>query len=210
MRRPASPVGGIGLAAPVTRGGAAGGSLSRAGLNRAANQHPRAGTPVRATPGLGYVSGVFDLFHIGHLNIIMRARRQCERLVVGVVTDEVVRQVKGRPPVVPLAERLALLRGLRDVDGVIVDQHRNKFDTWRYQLPYQVLFKGDDWQGSERADRLAADLEPVGARIEYFPYTSQTSSSLLREVLTQLARAPVALSPRPDGQDACPTCGGPF
>lgn len=140
----------------------------------------------------------------------MRARRQCERLVVGVVTDEVVRQVKGRPPVVPLAERLALLRGLRDVDGVIVDQHRNKFDTWRYQLPYQVLFKGDDWQGSERADRLAADLEPVGARIEYFPYTSQTSSSLLREVLTQLARAPVALSPRPDGQDACPTCGGPF
>lgn len=143
---------------------------------------------------VGYVSGVFDLFHIGHLNIIMSARSQCDQLIVGAVTDEVVEQIKGRLPVIPLDERLEILRGLRDVDDVVVDAHRDKFDSWK-QLQYDVIFKGDDWRGTPKAIKLEADLAEVGAKVVYFPYTRHTSSSLLREVLSQLAHTPVRPTP---------------
>ncbi len=148
---------------------------------------------------LGYVSGVFDLFHIGHLNVIVQSRALCDRLVVGVVTDDVVRRVKGHDPVIPLSERVDIVRGLRDVDEVIVDPYPDKFDTWRHCLHYDVIFKGDDWQGTERAEQLAADLGGVGAQIHYFSYTSHTSSSLLRTVLSALARTPVEPFPDPPG-----------
>ncbi|MBK7722519.1 MAG: adenylyltransferase/cytidyltransferase family protein [Austwickia sp.] len=152
----------------------------------------------------GYVSGAFDLFHIGHLNVIMQARAHCRRLVVGVATDRVVREMKGRDPVIPLAERREIVAGLRDVDEVIVDDHVDKFDTWR-ELRYDVLFKGDDWQGTERARLLAERLEPVGSTIWFFPYTRHTSSTLLRSVLSSLAQTPVHLLY--DDQGACPLCG---
>ena len=144
----------------------------------------------RPTGVVGYVSGVFDMFHIGHLNIIVSARERCDRLVVGVVTDDVVVAMKGRPPVIPLAERVAILSGLRDVDEVVVDSHADKFDSWR-ELRFDVIFKGDDWQGTPRGRKLEADLGDVGARVEYFPYTRHTSSTLLREVLSKLAHTPV-------------------
>lgn len=147
-----------------------------------------------ARPSVGYVSGVFDMFHIGHLNIIVSARERCDRLIVGVVTDEVVVAMKGRPPVIPLAERVEIVRGLRDVDEVVIDTHVDKFDSWR-ELRFDVIFKGDDWQGTPQGDRLQADLSRVGARLEFFPYTRHTSSSLLREVLTKLARTPVEPMP---------------
>lgn len=139
---------------------------------------------------VGYVSGVFDLFHVGHLNVIMQARAKCDRLIVGAVTDEVVTEIKGRPPVITLEERMAILRSLRDVDEVIADVHRDKFDTWQ-DLHYDVIFKGDDWQNTPKGDKLEADLAAVGARVVYFPYTRHTSSTLLRQVLTQLAHTPV-------------------
>ena len=133
---------------------------------------------------VGYVSGVFDLFHIGHLTIINRARERCEHLIVGAVDDDVVTAVKGRPPVIPLDERLAILDGLRAVDAVVTDRYPDKFDTW-HELRFDVIFKGDDWQGTPKGDKLEADLASVGARVEYFPYTRHTSSSLLRAVLTR-------------------------
>ena len=135
------------------------------------------GTEQREAAGaavLGYVSGVWDMFHIGHLNIIMRARARCDRLVVGVVTDEVVWQAKGRRPVIPLAERLDIVRGLRDVDDVVADPYEDKFDSWRLLLRYDVLFKGDDWEGTPKAERLIAELTAVGARMEFFPSVSYT------------------------------------
>ncbi len=138
----------------------------------------------------GYVSGVFDMFHIGHLNIIMRARERCDLLIVGVVTDDVVKQVKNQDPVIPLEERMAILRGLRDVDEVVVDTHADKFDTWQ-ELHYDVIFKGDDWQNTPKGRKLEKDLEAVGARVDYFPYTRETSSTLLRQVLSSLAHVPV-------------------
>lgn len=152
---------------------------------------------------VGYVSGVFDMFHIGHLNIIVNARERCHRLVVGVVTDEVVLVSKSRAPVIPLSERVAILRGLRDVDEVVIDRHVDKFDTWK-ELQYDVIFKGDDWRGTPKGSRLEGDLATVGARVEYFPYTRHTSSTLLREVLTKLAHTPVQPLPAPQEASTAP------
>jgi glycerol-3-phosphate cytidylyltransferase len=127
----------------------------------------------------GYVPGVYDLFHAGHLTLLRRSRRGCDRLIVGVVTDEVVEQVKGRRPVVPLDERMEIVRAIRFVDAVVVDPHRDKFDTWR-EIRYDILFKGDDWKGTPKGDKIESDLAGVGARVVYFPYTSHTSTSALR------------------------------
>ena len=130
----------------------------------------------------GYCPGVFDLFHIGHLRIIERARAHCDQLVVGVVTDEVTIEAKGRPPVVPFDERFAIVSALRMVDEVIADTQRDKFLMWP-EVKYDVLFKGDDWKGTPKGDRLESDLDVVGARVQYFPYTATTSSTMLREFL---------------------------
>ena len=135
----------------------------------------------------GYVPGVFDMFHVGHLNLITAARPHCDHLIVGVVTDEVVEQVKGRPPVVPLEERLRIVSALRDVDEVFVDPHRDKFDSWQ-ALHYDVIFKGDDWKDTPRGRKLEGELASVGSRIHYFPYTRGTSSTLLREVLGSMSQ----------------------
>lgn len=133
----------------------------------------------------GYVSGVFDMFHIGHLNIIRQARPHCDHLIVGVVSDDVVAGIKGAFPVIPLDERLAIMAALRDVDEVVVDRHVDKFETW-HELHYDVIFKGDDWQHSPKGQKLEQDLAAVGARVHYFPYTVHTSSTMLRAALAAL------------------------
>lgn len=130
----------------------------------------------------GYVPGAWDMFHIGHLNILRRAAEQCDRLVVGVVTDEALRQMKGRLPIVPLEERMAIVEALRMVDDVVVDFSVNKLDVWD-RVRFDILFKGDDWQGTAKGKKLEADMARVGVRIHYFPYTSHTSSSELRRVV---------------------------
>lgn len=145
----------------------------------------RTGDLVR--PIKGYVPGVFDMLHVGHLNIIRAARPHCDRLIVGVVADSVVERVKGRTPVVPLEERMEILSELRMVDEVVTDVHADKFDTWQ-QLRYDVIFKGDDWQGTPKGLKLESDLRRVGARIIYFPYTRHTSSTLLRRTLDDMIR----------------------
>ncbi|MBW3084138.1 Bifunctional protein HldE [Austwickia sp. TVS 96-490-7B] len=146
----------------------------------------------------GYVSGVFDMFHIGHLNIILQARKHCDHLIVGVVSDGVVEKVKSKTPVIPLDERMAIVQHLAAVDQVVVDDHADKFDSWQ-EFRYDVIFKGDDWQHTPKGDKLEADLRQVGARVEYFPYTRHTSSTLLREVLSNLATTPI--QPLPDDDD---------
>ncbi len=134
----------------------------------------------------GYVPGVFDMFHVGHLNVIRAAIRECDHLIVGVVADDVVERVKGRPPVVPLDERMEIVAALRDVNEVVVDEHDDKFDTWK-ELQYDVVFKGDDWRDTPKGRKLEADLAGVGARVTYFPYTRHTSSTMLRLALDALA-----------------------
>jgi glycerol-3-phosphate cytidylyltransferase len=149
-------------------------------------------TAGQATVIRGYVPGVFDMFHVGHLNLIASARHFCDHLTVGVVTDSVVEAVKGKPPVVPLRERMDIVAALRDVDEVVIDVHSDKFRSWQ-DLRYDVIFKGDDWKGTPKGVKLEADLAGVGSRVHYFPYTRHTSSTLLREVLGTLSDEVVAL-----------------
>jgi glycerol-3-phosphate cytidylyltransferase len=132
---------------------------------------------------IGYCPGVFDMFHVGHLNILRRAKINCDFLIAGVVTDEVVELVKGQRPVVPLAERMEIVAALRVVDDVVADWSVEKIDIWR-QVRFDVIFKGDDWRGTPKGDRLEASFAEAGVKVVYFPYTQNTSSTLLRELLT--------------------------
>ncbi len=137
-----------------------------------------------ADPGVrtGYVPGGWDMFHIGHLRILERAREQCERLVVGVVTDEALVAAKGRPPMVPFASRAAVVAAVGLVDEVVADVSSNKLLAWE-RVGFDVLFKGDDWRGTPKGDRLEAEMATVGVELHYFPYTPHTSSTALRSVL---------------------------
>jgi glycerol-3-phosphate cytidylyltransferase len=129
---------------------------------------------------------VYDLFHVGHLNILRRAREMCDHLVAGVVSDEMAEAAKGRRPVVPLVERLEIVHSVRYVDDVFVETVPDKLETWR-QVRFDVLFKGDDWRGTEKGLRLERDFAAVGVDIVYFAYTVHTSSTQLREALDALA-----------------------
>ncbi|MBA8792665.1 glycerol-3-phosphate cytidylyltransferase [Friedmanniella endophytica] len=134
-------------------------------------------------PVVGYVPGAWDMFHVGHLNILLRSREQCDRLVVGVVTDEVLLAAKGKAPVVPLAERMDVVAAFDLVDEVVVDYSSNKIEAWQ-RVGFDVLFKGDDWRGTPKGDRLEREMASVGARLAYFPYTVHTSSTILREMIS--------------------------
>lgn len=138
---------------------------------------------------IGYVPGVWDMFHIGHLNILRRAAQHCDQLVAGVVSDDVVERVKGRPPVIPFDERFEIVASIRYVDRVVLDAHVDKFDMWP-DVGYHVLFKGDDWRNTEKGLRLEARLAEVGATVHYFPYTTHTSSTILRVALENLTERP--------------------
>ncbi|WP_067483409.1 adenylyltransferase/cytidyltransferase family protein [Actinomadura hibisca] len=132
---------------------------------------------------VGYVPGAYDMFHIGHLNILRRARQGCDHLIAGVVTDEVLKVAKGRGPIVPHAERMAIVGGMSCVDEVVTDVSSDKLVMWE-RLGFDVLFKGDDWKGTEKGDRLERDLGGVGVRVVYFPYTVHTSSTALRQLIS--------------------------
>ena len=135
-------------------------------------------------PITGYVPGAWDMFHIGHLNILLRAREQCDRLVVGVVTDETLFQAKGKHPVIPFDERLEVVRAMDLVDEVVADFSSDKLEVWG-RIGFDVLFKGDDWRGTAKGDKLEADMASVGVRVCYFPYTAHTSSTVLRSMLAE-------------------------
>ncbi|SNS73280.1 glycerol-3-phosphate cytidylyltransferase [Geodermatophilus pulveris] len=138
---------------------------------------------------IGYAPGAYDLFHVGHLNLLRRAAEQCDHLVAGVVSDEVLVLTKGRPPVVPLAERMEIVRGLRVVDEVHAEVVPDKLETWR-TVGFDVIFKGDDWRGTEKGRRLERDFAAVGVEVRYFPYTVHTSSTALRRALAALEQGP--------------------
>jgi glycerol-3-phosphate cytidylyltransferase len=131
---------------------------------------------------LAYAPGVYDLFHIGHLNLLRNARRACDRLIAGVLTDEMAARAKGSDPVVPIEERLAIVGSIRFVDEAVAEDVPHKLQMWE-RLRFDVIIKGDDWRGTERGNRLEADFAPVGVEVVYVPYTQRTSSTMLRQVL---------------------------
>lgn len=131
---------------------------------------------------IGYAPGAYDLFHIGHLNLLRHAAEHCDHLIAGVVSDEMLVLTKGRAPMVPLAERLEIVRSLRIVDEVHAEVVPDKLDTWR-AVRFDVIFKGDDWRGTAKGRRLEEDFGAVGVGVRYFPYTMHTSSTALRRAL---------------------------
>src|SRR6478609_72330 len=134
------------------------------------------------SPLVGYVPGVYDLFHIGHLNALRQARDLCDVLVAGVVSDEVCEQVKGVRPFVPLEERLAIVDAIGIVDSTFTELTTDKLVAWR-EVGFNRLFKGDDWRGTQRGRDLEAKVGAVGVEVVYFPYTAHTSSTQLRRVI---------------------------
>ncbi len=131
---------------------------------------------------IGYTTGVFDMFHVGHLNLLARAREQCDRLIVGVSTDDVVLDYKKHAPIVPYAERVAIVKAIRYVDEVVPQTSMDKFAAWE-KLRFNRLFHGNDWKGSAMYNEVEAKLKAVGVEVVYFPYTQGTSSTLLAERL---------------------------
>lgn len=131
---------------------------------------------------VGYAPGVYDLFHVGHLNVLRQAKERCDFLIAGVVSDAMAEQAKGRRPVVPLNERLEIVRHIDYVDDVHAEMVPDKLETWR-AVGFDVFFKGDDWRGTPKGKALEERFAAVGVRVVYFPYTVHTSSTMLRGVL---------------------------
>lgn len=132
---------------------------------------------------VGYTTGVFDMFHIGHLNVLRRAKEQCDYLIVGVSTDALCLSYKHKMPVIPYEERCAIIESIRYVDEVVAQTNRDKYLAWQ-QMHFQKLFVGSDWQNTPFFNDLEAKFGEVGVEIIYLPYTQGTNSTILREKLT--------------------------
>lgn len=133
---------------------------------------------------IGYTSGVYDLFHIGHLNLLRNAKSMCDKLIVGVTTDELV-SYKNKKAVIPYAERLEIVRANRYVDAVVPQDSMDKLEMWG-KFNFDVMFVGDDWHATDKWKELDQKFNEVGVRIVYFPYTKGVSSTLLNDVLLKL------------------------
>lgn len=133
----------------------------------------------------GYTTGVFDMFHIGHLNIIKKAKEQCEYLIVGVSTDNLVQQYKHKLPIIPYEERLEIVKAIKYVDEVVPQTSLDKLQAW-YGLQFDVMFHGSDWKDSAMYNKAVADLKQVGAEVVFLPHTKGISSTLLSEVLQKI------------------------
>lgn len=127
---------------------------------------------------IGYTTGVFDMFHIGHLNILKRAKEQCEYLIVGVSTDELVQEYKHKHPAIPFENRKAIVEAIRYVDKVVPQTNMDKLGAWQ-ELKYNALFHGDDWKGSAMYDNVEAALRAVGVDMVFLPHTKGISSTAL-------------------------------
>ncbi len=134
---------------------------------------------------IGYTTGVYDMFHIGHLHLLKKAKNRCDHLIVGISTDELVQSYKGKTPIIPFEHRLEIVSSLKFVDEVIAVTHRDKFQSF-LDIGYDVLFVGDDWKNSDVFNTLESQIQPYQARIEYFPYTKEVSSTKFREILQDI------------------------
>jgi len=134
---------------------------------------------------VGYTTGVYDMFHIGHLHLLKKAKNGCDYLIVGISTDELVQSYKGKTPIIPFEHRLEILSVLKFVDEVVAVTHRDKYQSF-LDVGYDVLFVGDDWKGSDIFNDLEKKLNEEGAEINYFPYTKDVSSTQFRKILQDI------------------------
>ncbi len=128
---------------------------------------------------VGYTAGVFDLFHVGHLNLLERCKEMCDVLIVGICDDNYVTEIKKKTPVIPEQDRLRILNALKCVDRAeLVDwEITNDKMLALERFGFDVLFSGDDWKGTERYNKTEAQFAPLGVSIEYLPYTQGVSTT---------------------------------
>lgn len=130
---------------------------------------------------IGYTTGVFDMFHIGHLNILLHAKEQCDYLIVGVSTDELVKQEKHKTPIIPFENRCAIVKAIRYVDEVVPQINKDKLGAYlKLGKRFHKMFVGSDWQGTPQWKHYEQEFKPYGVEIVYLPHTDGISSSILR------------------------------
>jgi glycerol-3-phosphate cytidylyltransferase len=132
---------------------------------------------------VGFTAGVFDMFHVGHLNLIENARKRCDYLIVGVNSDELVASYKDKKAVVPFEERFRIVKAIRYVDEAVRVDTLDKETLWR-EKPFDLLFIGDDWKGNPRWQKTERDMLALGVRTLYLPYTVGTTSTILRDKIS--------------------------
>ena len=131
---------------------------------------------------IGYTTGVFDLFHIGHVKILQKAKSLCDKLIVGVSTDSLVKKYKNKKPIIPFSERVEVIKNNRCVDLVVSQNSLDKLKSWK-RLKYDVMFVGDDWYATKKWRDLDKEFRKNGVKIVYLPYTKKTSSTKINRIL---------------------------
>lgn len=134
---------------------------------------------------IGYTTGVFDLFHVGHLEILRKAKENCDYLIVGVSTDELVHEYKNKRPIITFEQRIEIIKSIKYVDEVVVQKDRDKLNAL-HKIGFNIMFVGDDWKGSKIFLELERKFQKYGVEIFYFPYTKNISSTSLRSTLKRL------------------------
>jgi len=135
---------------------------------------------------IGYTTGVYDMFHIGHLNILERAKEQCDYLIVGVSTDELVQKDKNKLPIISFEERVKIIEAIRYVDKVVPQFDKDKFSAWE-KYKFDKMFVGDDWKGTETWNNFEEQFSKVGVDIIYLPHTDGISSTKLAGIIKKLS-----------------------
>ncbi len=133
---------------------------------------------------IGYTTGVYDLFHVGHLNLLRNAKSMCDKLVVGVTTDDLMLEYKKRDPIIPFMERCEILRAIEYVDAVVPQTSMDKMAAWQ-RLRFDVIFVGDDWFATEKWKQIEQEFNEVGVQVVYFPYTQGISSTIINSILNE-------------------------
>lgn len=133
---------------------------------------------------IGYTTGVFDMFHIGHLNILRRAKERCEYLIVGVSTDELVKEYKNKTTIIPFCDRAKIVEAIRYVDEVISQENLEKINAIK-KYKVDAVFVGSDWKGTPQWESYEKKFAEVGCKVEYLDHTDGISSTILRERLNK-------------------------
>tara|TARA_X000000368_G_C22828976_1_gene622474 strand:- start:246 stop:680 length:435 start_codon:yes stop_codon:yes gene_type:complete len=131
---------------------------------------------------IGYTTGVFDMFHVGHLNILRQAKENCDYLIVGVSSDELVENYKNKSPIIPFEHRKEIIESIKYVDEVVIQSHRDKMKSF-HEIGFDIMFVGSDWKDTELFNALEKELEKYNAIIHFFEYTAGISSTRLKKIL---------------------------
>lgn len=134
---------------------------------------------------IGYTTGVFDLFHIGHLNILKEAKKLCDELIVGVTIDDLVQKRKNKLPVIPFDERIEIVSSIRYVDRVVAQENMDKLSAWKL-YKFDCIIVGSDWKGTESWNEIEQEMKKKNAEVIYIPYTKHTSSTLINSILLNI------------------------